>query len=210
MRSPNLRSVLSVLLLAVLCIRTVQSLSPQPEPPRVRTQDLFGRKGLLRSDLPLQNFKPQADLTPPLGMPGTGDREGGYFAACGAGMKFKAVECDNWSQAPDLKPDGRGFENGICDANYIECAAEDRGEGQKREIYHWEIDTVHGKPVKLSSGDIGYYAQAKISEDRGVKPQQRFCWKRWGAGGDGCGCLCAVVLQGSALGKRPECRCYSW
>jgi hypothetical protein len=198
--------MLSVLLLAVLCISAAYALSPQPEPPRFRNQDIIGHKGLPRQNLPMPKFK--ADRTPQLGTPGTADREGGFFAACGAGTKFKAVDCDSWSQAPDLQPDGRGSETGVCDTNYIECGADDRGEGQKREIYHWEIQTVNGKRQQASNGDVGYYAQAKNSEDRGVKPHQRFCWKRWGAGGDGCGCLCAVVLQGSALGKRPECRCY--
>lgn len=182
-----------------------------PKGPRRALQQSHINTGKLDKWAKILRPLPHPDLsglvTDPLpgGVPGTGDREGGYFPACGIGYQFKAVDCETWSQAPDLKPEGRQYSTGVCDLNYIECSAEDRAEGQKREIYHFEVSTVSGQRAK--GGDAGYYASAKIGEDRGVYPHQRFCWKRWGAGGDGCGCMCAVILQ-NAFAARPECFCY--
>lgn len=137
------------------------------------------------------------------GVPGTGDREGGYYDACGAGTQFKAVDCNSWSSAPDLASNGRQTSTGVCDRNYIDCGG--GGEGRKREIYHIEVSDVHGQRSK--DGKAAYYARARIMHDRKTLPDQQYCWKRVGAGGDGCGCLCAVALKGSALGRRPECTC---
>jgi hypothetical protein len=161
---------------------------------------------------PVNNKLTKSFLPPPAepklgfsggGVPGTGDREGGYYDACGAGTQFKTVDCSSWSSAPDLASYGRQTSTGVCDKNYIECGS--GGEGRKRETYHIEVSDVHGQRSK--DGKAAYYARARIMFDRKTQPDQQYCWKRVGAGGDGCGCLCAVALKGSALGRRPECRC---
>jgi hypothetical protein len=137
------------------------------------------------------------------GVPGTGDREGGYYDACGAGTQFKTVDCSSWSSAPDLASYGRQTSTGVCDKNYIECGS--GGEGRKRETYHIEVSDVHGQRSK--DGKAAYYARARIVVGWKTQPAHQYCWKRVGAGRDGCGCVCAVALKGSALGRRPECRC---
>jgi hypothetical protein len=139
----------------------------------------------------------------------SGDVERGFYDACNAGPKFKAISCDSWSSTPDLVWSSRrtSWLRATCDKDYIECGS--GGEDHKREIYHIAFSDVHG--TRSEDGQPAYYAHVEVVHDRFLLPTQRYCWKRVGASSDGsptqCGCLCEIALKGSTLGRRPECRC---
>jgi hypothetical protein len=146
---------------------------------------------------------------------GFGVLRGGYFDACSAGYKFKAVDCDTWSDAPDISAESTTPSAGSCDRNYIMCDG-----GITRDVWDFEMAAVHGKST--STGSDMYYASSILKRDRDTlvfrggstsapaSPHydtQQFCWKRQGVNGDGCACLCVVVLK-ALFGNHPECQCY--
>jgi hypothetical protein len=150
----------------------------------------------MRTGLSPIGAKGARDATKAISMSGTV-----LYDACGAGKKFRSLSCAAQSSEIDLSD--RQTRVFVLE-NYIECGD---SESRKRKMYHIEVTSTSG--VRSFTGQPGYFARARIMHDRKTLPDQHYCWLRLDAGGDGHGCLCAVALKGSVLGRRPECSCES-
>jgi hypothetical protein len=98
---------------------------------------------------------------------------------------------------------------GCCYQNIISCATTPAGQGGGRSYWVPCLDSSPAPPV--SNYASAYYARLSAmrlhwTPDRAGKIGWRSCFVRQGAGGDGCGCLCAMLLSGIPANYR-DCKC---
>lgn len=114
---------------------------------------------------------------------------------CHTGPFFEAISCSDFSSASELST--RTTSSGGC-KNLISC--NDGG-----ELYDLRFDFITGTNINNAAQNM-YYARGSAQPIKGSTTTGTHCWKRYGAGGDGCACLCENVRYG-LYRDRPECSC---